>query len=383
MTCTTAPTRRRARALIAGLLALAMLATACSDDDESSSSTDDSTEDGGGGGIAEAQEIVEAALQRPTEIEVSEPIGEPIPEDVTVAWIQCSIPACTQLGEALQEGTDALGWQLDIIDGGITPESIKAAWAEAVRTEPDAVVASGFPRVVFEEELQALAELEIPVVDINVTDPAEDGITAVVQGAETYGPNGALQADYVLADAGEDANTLFVTTSAFPVVGVRTEGFQAEYERLCPDCELDVLEADPADFGDALVTQIVAELQANPDINHVVAGVSDMVTGLTGALAGAGLDEQVTVSSHDINPALAEDISSGSALQATVMMENVDMMWLALDVLVRQLLGQDIETSVGTEPNMWIVDEDNIEGFDEPYPVVEDYQAQYEELWGI
>jgi len=65
---------------------------------------------------------------------------------------------------------------------------------------------------------------------------------------------------------------------------------------------------DLADFGDQLVTQIVAELQGNPDINHVVAGVSDMVTGLTGALAGAGLTDQVTVSTHDINPALAEKL---------------------------------------------------------------------------
>lgn len=382
MNRTTTPARRRTRGLLAAVLALALLAAACSDDD-STSSSDDSTQDGGSSGIAEAQEIVDAALERPTDIEVTEPIGEPIPEDITVAWVQCSIPACTQLGEALQEGTDALGWELDIIDGGITPESIKAAWAEAARRSPDAVIASGFPRVVFEEELQDVADQGIPVIDINVTDPAEDGITAVIQGADTYGPNGALQADYVLADAGEEANTLFVTTSAFPVVGVRTEGFQEEYERLCPDCELDIMEADPADFGDQLVTQIVAELQANPDINHVVAGVSDMVTGLTGALAGAGLSDQVTVSTHDINPALAEDIAGDTALRATVMMENVDMMWQSLDVLVRHFLDQDISVSADAEPNLWIVDQDGMEGFDEPYPVVEDYQAQYEELWGI
>ena len=381
MNRTTTPARRRTRGLMAAVLALALLAAACGGDDGASSS--DGTGDGGSGGIAEAQEIVEAALERPEQIVVTEPIGEAIPDDITVAWVQCSIPACTQLGEALQEGTDALGWELDIIDGGITPESIKAAWAEAARRGPDAVIASGFPRVVFEQELQDVASQGIPVIDINVTDPAEDGITAVIQGGDTDGPNGALQAAYVLADDGEEANTLFVTTSAFPVVGVRTEGFQEEYERLCPDCELEVMEADPAAFGDQLVTQIVAELQANPDINHVVAGVSDMVTGLTGALAGAGLSDRVTVSTHDINPALAEDIRNGTALRATVMMESVDMMWQSLDVLVRHFLDQDISVSADAAPNLWIVDEDGIEGFDEPYPIVVDYQAQYEELWGI
>ncbi len=190
-------------------------------------------------------------------------------------------------------------------------------------------------------------------------------------------------ADWVLADGGRKANTVFVTTSAFPVVGARTQGFQAEYNKLCPTCGLDKIEAQATDFGDKLNTQIVAYIQAHPAVNYVVAGVSDMVTGLTSALSSAGLSTKVKILTNDINPALQQDIESGTALKAVTMMENTNMMWQALDVIVRNLAGKPYDATVSATPNMWIVDKSNVASFQDPYPIVADYQSQYKKLWGV
>ncbi len=389
-----APRRRHTgRWLGAVICATALVATACGSDSKSSSSTDAPATTAAGGGattaaaggdaMAAAKANVEAALVRPTKIEVTEPVGATIPKGKTIDWIQCSIPACTQLGTALKEATDTLGWKLNTIDGGITPETIANAWAKAAANKHDAVVACGFPRSIFEQSLQQLKAANIPVIDIDVTDPAENGITAVIQGADAYPPLGALQADWVLDQGGDKSNVLRVTTSAFPVVGLSTQGFTDEYKKVCPNCGLETLEAQVTDFGDKLSTQIVAFLQSHPDVNIVSAAVSDMVTGLNSALQAAGLADKVQVQTNDINPALEQDIRNGTPLKALTMMENVNMMWQAADVLARIFTDKPFEDSANATPNKWIVTKDNIGTFAEPYPIVEDYQAQYKALWGM
>ena len=381
--------RRHSRAF-AAIVVGSLFFVACGSDGDSSSteapSTDapavtdaPSTEDA----TAAVAAIVADALIRPTQIEVTAPLGVPAPTNKTIDWIQCSIPACTQLGVAFKDATDALGWTLNIIDGGITPETIANAWQMAVTNKHDAVIGSGFPVVVFADSLKALEAAKIPVVLLNVTDEVGNGVIAVVQGAPVYGPNGALQADWVTADSGGSANTLYVSTSAFPVVGLRADGFKAEYEKVCTGCKLDTLDALISDFGNPLNTQIIAYLQSHPEVNYVVAGVSDMITGLNSALAGAGLSDQVSVMTNDLNPALAEDLKAGGPLKAATILENVNVMWQITDVLVRYFAGVDYLTTANVPSNGWIVTTDTVSEFVEPYPLVEDYQAEYKALWGL
>jgi ribose transport system substrate-binding protein len=371
---------------VALALAAGLSVAACSSSKSSSSSAPttngSSGTSGSSTGVDEAKRLVAAAVKRPTQVEVNTPLGTAVPTGKTVDWIQCSIPACTQLGDALKQAAQALGWKLNIIDGGITPETIKAAWGVAARNKHDAAIGSGFPRVVFESELQQLAAAKVPVIQIDVTDPATNGITAVVQGADAYPASGKLMADWVISDGGDKANTLFVSTSAFPVVGLRAKGFSDEYKRLCSTCKLDTLDAQVTDFGDKLNTQVVAYLQSHPDVNHVAAGVSDMITGLSGALKGAGVADKVTLMTNDINPALEQDIRNGTSLKALTMMENVNMMWQAMDVALRAIVGKPFDANVEAAPNLWIVTKDNIGDFKDPYPIVADYQAQYKRLWG-
>ena len=341
------------------------------------------TDNGSADAAAAAAAAVEKALIRPTQIEVTAPLGVAAPKGKTIDWIQCSIPACTQLGGALQEATDALGWTLNIIDGGITPETIANGWQLAVANKHDAVIGSGFPEVVFADSLKALDAAKIPVVLLNVTDEPGNGVIAVIQGTPAYGPNGALQADWVTTDSKGSANTLYVSTSAFPVVGLRADGFKAEYEKVCTGCTLDKLDALPTDFGDALNTQIIAYLQSHPKVNYVVAAVSDMITGLNSALAGASLSDQVRVMTNDLNPALAEDLKADGPLKAATILENVNVMWQIADVLVRAFAGVDYSATANAPSNGWIVTKATVDGFVDPYPLVEDYQAEYKALWGV
>ena len=108
-----------------------------------------------------------------------------------------------------------------------------------------------------------------------------------------------------------------------------------------------------------------------------------MITGLNSALAGAGLSDQVSVMTNDLNPALAEDLKAGGPLKAATILENVNVMWQITDVLVRYFAGVDYLTTANVPSNGWIVTTDTVSEFVEPYPLVEDYQAEYKALWGL
>ena len=145
-------------ALSALVAATLLVATACSSSSKSSSSSSSAaggaTTSAAAGGSSSASSsaasstTIQAAIDavakysvRPTQIEVTTPVGAPVPKGKTVEWLQCPIPACTQLGDGLKAATDALGWKLKIIDSGLTAETIANAWAKAAANKHDAVIA--------------------------------------------------------------------------------------------------------------------------------------------------------------------------------------------------------------------------------------------------
>ena len=90
-----------------------------------------------------------------------------MPSDIKLAWMECGIPDCATLGGPLEKASDYWGWDQQKIDIGLTPEEVKAGWERAVRAQPDAVVATGFPRVIFDQELATLAAEDTKVMAAN------------------------------------------------------------------------------------------------------------------------------------------------------------------------------------------------------------------------
>ena len=374
------------RLLVVGVVAaaLALFATACGDDDDGTSAP--TTEAGGGGDGGDAQAFVDALLERPTAIAQTEEFTGEVPEDKTIMWIQCPVTACIQLEAPLKDATDALGWTLVTVSHEGTPESVKAAYEQAVREEPDGVISSGFPRAIFEVELEQLAEKDIPVVQITVTDEPVDGITAVVNGPGRNARVGEQLANFVVADSGGAANVLWVTTG-FPILVPELEGldgergFEPTLSALCDACEVDVLDLPLEALGTDAPARTVAHLQANPDIDYVVGAFSDIVSALPGSLEDAGIADRVKVVTYTQNPALSAALEAGE-VEAVIGFPGQENMWQAIDVLLRAFEGVDFETEWSDLPS-WIITADNVPSTTDEFPLVEDYQEQYLALWGV
>lgn len=346
------------------------------------SSPDTSAPSGGGDVAAQLQEL----LTRPTEITQTEPVTAEIPTGKDVIWIQCSVPACIALGQPFQEAMDALGWNLRIISHDGTPEGVKAAYAEAVRDEPDAVVSSGYPRQMFEPELAELAAMNIPVVQLTVTDPPGDGITAVVNGPVRNAEIGRQLAVFVAADSDLSADAVWVT-STFPILvpeldGVDGEGgFAPTLAELCPECGHDTLEIPIDALATEAPQRIVSYLQANPDVTYVVGAFADIVTALPGALADAGLDDKVKIAVYSQNETISTALKEGE-IAAAIGFAGPEDMWQIADTLVRIFTGLPFEAQWDDLPN-WIITGETVPSTTEYYPMVADYQEQYKALWGI
>lgn len=396
-------TVRRRTAVLALAASISLVAAACGGDDSSGDSDasdtttastgaettagPSSTTAGGStapGGDAAAQ--LAELLTRPTKITQTEPITGEIPKDKDVIWIQCSVPACIALGEPFKEATDALGWNLKTITHDGTPEGVKAAYDEAVRDEPDAVVSSGYPRQMFDPELEQLAAKDIPVIQLTVTDPPGNGITAVVNGPARNAEIGRQLGVFVAADSGLAAKAVWVT-STFPILvpeleGVDgTGGFAATLAELCPDCEYDTLEIPI----DALATQapqrVVSYLQANPDVNYVVGAFADIVSALPGAFADAGLADKVKIVAYSQNETISSAMQEGE-IAAVVGFAGPEDMWQIADTLARIFTDMPYAESFDELPS-WIITGETVPSITEYYPLVADYQEQYKALWGI
>ncbi len=332
-----------------------------------------------GDGQSEATAAVKAATKRPTKIPSTTPIAKTVPADVKLAWMECSIPDCETLGGPLEQASKYFGWDQQTIDVGLTPEEVKAGWERAVRAEPGAVVATGFPSVIFSQELATLAANDTKVINGFVAEPAGDGTTAVFSGTSTSEEIGTAFANWVVSKKGSDANVLYVTSSTFPTLGDVTNGWDKRMEELCPDCNVQKLDVPATSIGEDLPDQIVAELRSNPDVNYIVVDEGNMMIGLPEALRAASITDVPVIGQYPSETTL-EYLKDGSIVKAIVMTQQADAMWQAADVLARSLAGDSFEPNQPESP-VWIVTPKTAGQLKAPYAVVKDYQKQYKALW--
>lgn len=372
--------RTRSFLAIAAIMC-ALLVSACSSS-ENKTTTDKSGDDVG----TQSQALVADLIKRPMAIGPSDPLGDTPPAGKTVYWIECGAPACANLGDAIEAAAEVLDWKVVRVQAGLTPETIKNAWGEAARAEPapDAVMSSGFPREIFEEELTSLADRGIPIVNISVTDEAGDGLTASIGTPDARNTRvGIAQAELALSYKGADTNAVFVKIPVFPTLEPQSESFKARFSELCADCPVDIVDMPAESMGSDLPDRLVAYLQRNSDVNTVVLGYGDLAIGVPDAIRSAGLDERVVVLTDTPDPTVAKYIADNDVVVAATGYPGPEMAWTGIDIIIRTMLDESIEQTASAELPMWVLTSENVPSTTGAFPLVEDYQEQFKSLWGV
>jgi len=361
--------------------ALAFAVGCGSDDDDSSSGASGGTDTAASSEFAAIAEEVEALKERPTELPDMTPIEGDVPEGKVIDYMQCGVPSCAKLGEYLKEAAAEVGWKVNIVNLGLTPEEVKAAFDKAVRDAPDAVVTTGgFDRAIYGAELKQLNAAGIPVIAHSEGLPAapEEGVVAVESGPNRHAEIGKAWADWAISDSDGQAKVLFID-SGFPVQGLQKTALEDRLGEACPDCEFSSYQAPLESINKDLAGKIAQQVQKAPDTTHVIVGFGDMATGLPAAFAGAGISEDVKIATQEQADANIEDMRAGK-IDLFHVGSGPESMWNITDTLIRYF--NEEEYPAETELPRWLVTQETVpEGVD--WPSVEDYQAQYKERWGL
>jgi ribose transport system substrate-binding protein len=383
------------------MIGLALVIAGCGGGSSSSSSSGASTEssEGSSGGStsesSEGSSSSETAFpnaakaneefeERPTSIGIETPVGKPIPKGKTIDFIQCGVPACKTEGELFESAASALGWTINSINAGTTPEEIKAAYDQAIKDKPDAVLGSGYPRSLFNPEIEELKEMNIPVIQFFVEEKAGNGITAVLGGIPTSETQGKMMADYILAHSTNKSMEIgVVNAQGFETVTGTAASVEKVFSEECPECTIKKLEAPLTAIGKDLPQRIASFLTANPGIEWSTVGYDDMVTGLPTALKGAGV-ENAKVTTVNISTSIAPYMANGEYLQSTVGSSFPEVYWRGIDLLARMFAGVSYkeDENDATLP-YWTITQETLPTTEEEFPVVENYEEQFKKLWGV
>src|SRR6516162_8459467 len=130
---------RRAAGVAAGTLMVAIVAAGCG----SSSSSSGGSSSGGstsGANVTAAQQVVTQAMQRPSSITVTQPVGKSVPTGKRVIFISCGLSVCQEQGQIVAKAASTLGWTASTIATDGTPTSVQSAYQTAMRQGADAIV---------------------------------------------------------------------------------------------------------------------------------------------------------------------------------------------------------------------------------------------------
>ncbi|MGD9958107.1 MAG: sugar ABC transporter substrate-binding protein [Nocardioides sp.] len=348
-----------------------------------SSSSDAGSDGGGAAADTAAAEAMVAKYGEPL-TSVDLPPLEKTPEaGKSVVFVTNNIPESQYLAEGSIAAAKLLGWNAkSIVYDASSPTGLTAAFAQAVDEAPDGVMTNATNTTDYAAAAKEFAAKNIPVVTSNTTDPIGAPIIANVADPSQYELAGKIVASYVVAQKGDEASVAMFNIPSFPILKAYEDAFKAEFLRLCPDCHYESHAVQPGDIGTKIPSQVVSAIQRNPSINFASMGFGAVGTGVSGALASAGLNDtkiigiQPTTENLEATSNGTEDMWLASPITG--------MGWKSVDALARYFNGEDVEVATKAQVPFVIITKDNAEDY-MPRAEVDggDYEAVFEPIWKL
>lgn len=335
----------------------------------------------GSSALQQAEALVAQHETQPTQITDTAKITKPIPKGKTIYFIPCGPnPECQQEGQLVKQATDVLGWNTVVVPNDGTPQGDKAAFDQVVRAKPTAVLYTAIPQSDFQSELPQLKANNTAVIACCVTDPVGSGVDYNIDSPETAAPVGQAQGAWVAADSKcQAADSVVINIPDFAILADGVKQFKNELTAACPSAQVSELDIALANLNTATTT-IVSYVRAHPNVKYVAASTDGVTIGLPAALKAAGLTG-VKIVGQGATPTNIQYLHAGQQPVDVAFPYN-EVMWSMVTAAIQHAVGDPITPAVA--PPLWILTPQNAPNTSASiFPVVADYQKQYEALWGI
>lgn len=358
----------------AGAIALAAsvcMITGCTSGD---TPTADSTSSSAG--TAEGPDISEYLAWPPLEIE---PLSQTPEPGLKVTVVNCTVTSCWP-GELARAG-ELLGWDVTEVSYDLAkgPSDYVAAVDRALQTEPDALaILPVYPLDMIQEQLDQAQSNGVTLVDLGSgIDEPPAGFISCVSCNPALRAMSALTADVVAADAGGPTSVGIMHDKSIPIHTLYAETAVDQLKKYSPDTQTEDIEVSFSRTPDANAAAVISALQRNPNIKYLYSVTPDMVSGLPQALNAAGLGDAVKIVAFAPDSQQLKLVDGGGVF-AWVGTDGPVAWWRVADAIARNEVGDEVDAT--PLPSLRVVTEEN---FDPGMFAPPDYEAAYEEAWGL
>src|SRR5581483_6426592 len=134
---------------------------------------------------------------------------------------------CSVEGNIIRQATNLLGWSLNVINTDGTPETQKAAFAQAVQEKVNVVLYSAVDRATFAQYIPQLEANHTFVSACCITDPVGNGINYAIDVPSQTTVIGQLMAAWIISQSKGNAQAVYFNLPAFSILKTQGEAFQS------------------------------------------------------------------------------------------------------------------------------------------------------------
>ena len=316
-------------------LATAALAVAGCGSSSNDNSTDATAKSGGKTDVAAAKAAVAQYSGKATAFPVDAPLKKR-PVGKTIAYMQCSTPACAFFAQIIAPTQKMLGYKLKVVKAGPSATEVQTAMSSIVSLKPNATLLPASDPNQFLNQAKQLQDGKVPVSVNGVVDPTKYGFDNAFINNATDELAGKLMADWSVASTG-GAEVVFYGVQELSFTPIMEKAFDNEMGAVCPSCKVRHVAIPIASIGKDAPSRVVSDLQSHPNTKAVVFGNAETGTGLPAALKAANL--KVKIMGFGPPPAILGYIKQGQ-WDAGIGVDAPTMLWAQVDSLARLMDGQ-------------------------------------------
>jgi ribose transport system substrate-binding protein len=378
------------RVVVIGVLTLLVAAlSACSSSNSSSVNTSGVNTSGvntsgvNTSGLESAQNYIKQYVVPPTSIPVTDSLPHK-PGPGSLIYFGINLPSSIAIYSAIHEAAGAAGWQSKqvIYDYG-NPSSLQSAMTVALQEHPTVVIVAGTaPDQIGQTVMGAYQSANLPIIFDAAVPVTTSKLVYAADGEAGGQLQGAILANWFVADSGGKGNALLEITPVLTVFKAMAAAFQSVVAQKCGSaCSVTIVDITPQQSeAGQIPTIVVSKLRTDPKINYVFAANGVDFVGLNSEMAAAGL-KNIKIGGAGAQPADYQALRAGTQ-QAWVPIDANYNGYCLVDMALRVAQG----VNPGNECNPLMSDlltHQNVGDAGENYKIIPDELQQFENLWHV
>jgi ribose transport system substrate-binding protein len=388
------PTRRQvlgAAATVAGSVAVGPLLAACG-----SASTTSSTSSSAGLSASaklDLSNILNAAKTTPKFVPPGPSVAAAKAAGKTIWWqaLTMNVPIEQEWWTGIQAACAAAGLQAVNFDGKGQDSEIVRGLEQAIAQKVDCIITDSIGSATIAPFIAKAQSAGIKFIVANERNDAFGGPTVKsVDGdvALNYAGAAKLEADWVLADSGGNANVVVFKLPNAPAHDDMVSVIMQEFAKYAPNTAkiISVETVAVPDWATRYPVLARSLATAHPEMNYMIPLVDFPSQYIVPALHQAGLANKIKISSFNGTPTILQLLKNGNVVGGDIGGANTWESWAEIDLALRLLTGMP---KVSYSIPLRLFDNSNIDSIDINAPTgvlwydTASAESGFKQLWGV